>query len=318
MGMSRVSLKMLLDEARSRPLHGKLLTLGRQDVWLTGLEVRDIAGEMGVRLRDDVEEELSHKPSLASRGCLSDSCLYKMLGFDEVAAMDASDYEGAQVIFDLNDEALPEQHSNRYDMVLDIGVLEHVFDIAQGLKNVFDLLKVGGRFVAFHPVMHSIDASFYQMSPTLFHDYYTENDWLIRQMQLIVYPVGTYQSTEPRAVIDYVAGMYDDMPAGLDGCYWDMLSIGEKTERSTGHRKPSQRIYREQWELAQQVPLIDKLFGRNTTLRWKMAHKLEDEEKLALLGGLNSGQLAVLINKLPAQTRQELQHLLEGSSGAER
>ena len=101
---------------------------------------------------------------------------FKMLGFDTISALDVSDYEGADYIFNLN-KPVPDSMHARFDFIYDGGTLEHVFNTPMALENGVKMLKSGG--VIFHhlPMNNQVNHGFYQFSPTLFFDYYIANDF---------------------------------------------------------------------------------------------------------------------------------------------
>lgn len=101
--------------------------------------------------------------------------LFRSLGFDE-RSVRAMDLQGSDFNHDLN-EAIDVRDA--FDCVLDGGTLEHVFDIAQAMRNVFTMLKVGGRAVHISPTNNLVDHGFYSFSPTFFADYYGQNNWTI-------------------------------------------------------------------------------------------------------------------------------------------
>ena len=83
MGLARAAVNLLLKEAARRPFSGAVVTLGRQHVYITGAETREMARQHGVALRS-IPEELHRETHLAAQGFLSDDCLLQMLGFDRI------------------------------------------------------------------------------------------------------------------------------------------------------------------------------------------------------------------------------------------
>jgi SAM-dependent methyltransferase len=69
------------------------------------------------------------------------------LGFGRVESLDYSPSEGAQHVHDLNLPVGPELRA-QFDFILDGGTVEHVFDVAAALRNVFDMLRPGGVFAS--------------------------------------------------------------------------------------------------------------------------------------------------------------------------
>lgn len=69
------------------------------------------------------------------------------------AKVETIDYfdEHADHKLDLN-LPIPKNLHNRYDTVIDIGSLEHIFDTKQAMDNCFKMLKVGGFYMLHTPV----------------------------------------------------------------------------------------------------------------------------------------------------------------------
>jgi hypothetical protein len=81
--------------------------------------------------------------------------------------MDISDYEGANVIHDLN-EPVPGELHERYDVVFDGGSLEHVFDVPTALGNYMKMVRPGGHLIIETMANNHCGHGFYQFSPELF------------------------------------------------------------------------------------------------------------------------------------------------------
>jgi hypothetical protein len=102
---------------------------------------------------------------------------FQGFGFDQVHSLDVSDYQGCTHVHDLNDPSLPADLVGAYDVVLTVGTLEHIFDPITALLSSVRMLKQGGVIVCGGPINNWIDHGFYQFSPTLFFDYFAENDF---------------------------------------------------------------------------------------------------------------------------------------------
>lgn len=92
--------------------------------------------------------------------------LFQALGAREVHAMDASDFEGAAFVHDLNRPPAPEL-LNRFDLVFDGGTLEHVFDLPTALRGVLGMVAVDGRFLSQNPAFGFAGHGFWQFAPEL-------------------------------------------------------------------------------------------------------------------------------------------------------
>jgi SAM-dependent methyltransferase len=107
---------------------------------------------------------------------------FRALGATTLDALDASAFEGATVIHDLN-EPLPEHLLGQYDAVVDGGTLEHVFNLPAAFKNAMDALAVGGRFFAAPPANNYCGHGFYQFSAELFYRVFSaENGFEIERL----------------------------------------------------------------------------------------------------------------------------------------
>lgn len=179
MGLSKPAIRFLIRQHRRRPLHGRVLTLGRQCVYATCEEVLAMLREEGVTpaIELSAAERRTNIPQWLGTPCeqnLSDVGLFRLLGAAEVHALDCSDFEGAEIIADLN-QPLPADLAGRFDAVIDSGTLEHVFDVRRALANVASLLTIGGRAIHISPANQFTNHGFYQFGPTLFADFYSAN-----------------------------------------------------------------------------------------------------------------------------------------------
>ncbi|MEP0263914.1 hypothetical protein [Dokdonia sp.] len=94
--------------------------------------------------------------------------LFKTLGASKVDAVDASTYENASIIHDMN-EPIPDRHKEGYDVVVDSGTLEHVFNFPQAIKNCMEITAVGGHFIGIYPCNNFFGHGFYQFSSETFY-----------------------------------------------------------------------------------------------------------------------------------------------------
>ncbi len=98
---------------------------------------------------------------------------FSLYGDVKVDVIDYAQYEGSEIVHDMS-EPVPDTLRNQYDVVIDGGTTEHIFDIASGLFNCARMVKLGG--VAYHNVpLNMLNHGFYNISPTLFFDFYEDN-----------------------------------------------------------------------------------------------------------------------------------------------
>lgn len=142
---------------------GKTLTLGRQ----------------GLYISNDVIEVFTETPyPKFNQHTGSEYCEKLFLGYfgaTEVDSIDASNYEGASILHDMNKPVVENLH-NQYDTVFDGGTLEHVFNIKQAFENVSNMCKLGGQILHVLPANNQCGHGFYQFSPELFFSLYSEDN----------------------------------------------------------------------------------------------------------------------------------------------
>jgi len=98
---------------------------------------------------------------------------FSLYGDVKVTVIDIAQYVGNEVMHDMS-QPIPDTLAGRFDMVIDAGTTEHVFDIACALFNCARMVKVGG--CVYHAVpLHALNHGFYNISPTLLFDFYDDN-----------------------------------------------------------------------------------------------------------------------------------------------
>ncbi len=98
-------------------------------------------------LASGVPVQPHREPHLAERGWVSDETVLASLGFERIVRIDVSDYEEVEVLFDLNAPETPPELCGQFDVILNLGTLEHVFHIPNALAHLHRMLRPGGRIV---------------------------------------------------------------------------------------------------------------------------------------------------------------------------
>jgi len=78
---------------------------------------------------------------------------------------------------------LPESHCLSYDMVLDSGTTEHVFNVGQLFVNIVNALHVGGIVYYCNPLA-MFNHGYWNISPVAYHDFYRANGFEILRIDL--------------------------------------------------------------------------------------------------------------------------------------
>ncbi len=93
---------------------------------------------------------------------------FALLGAKKIVSVDASNYENATHVHDMN-RPIPEELRERFSVVHDGGTLEHVFNFPQALKNCMEMVKVGGHFTQVNEANNFMGHGFWQLSPELIY-----------------------------------------------------------------------------------------------------------------------------------------------------
>jgi len=102
--------------------------------------------------------------------------LNELFGSNQVDSIDNSNYEQASIIWDLN-KLIPDNNQfKEYDTVLDLGTLEHVYNIPNAFYNLSKLCKVGGQIIHILPANNFCGHGFWQISPELPFSLYTKKN----------------------------------------------------------------------------------------------------------------------------------------------
>ena len=154
MGFETNAAALLLKMRRDGVDFGRILTLGHQHLHLDPPTYRRVLARLGQPLADEVP-------------VYADSLL-TALGAAHVESLDASTYEGATRVHDLN-EPVPAAWHEQFDLVFDGGTLEHVFNFTTALRNCMQMVRPQGRFVSVTMPNNWCGHGFYQFSPELFY-----------------------------------------------------------------------------------------------------------------------------------------------------
>jgi SAM-dependent methyltransferase len=175
------SVKFLLWSKNLGVSFERTLTLGHQGFNCPPAKFKRTLKDFGISAtQDEINRCFSHAPMTA---LFADEFL-RFLGAKEAASVDRSDFEGATLLHDLN-ERFPENVRGHFDMVVDGGTLEHIFNYPAALRNCLEVLRVGGHFATITPASGQMGHGFYQFSPELFFRVFSaENGFAIRKLIL--------------------------------------------------------------------------------------------------------------------------------------
>jgi len=164
MGIDIHALKFLVAAKANGVDFSRTLTIGRQAIDIDKAKVNTILnGCDPIRNLDKTYE---------SENRYSETLLKDFFAANTVHSIDASDYEGASIVADLNTDISSEE---QFTAVLDFGCLEHVFNVAQAFDNVVRFCDIGGHILHILPTNNFCGHGFYQFSPEFFFSLYSED-----------------------------------------------------------------------------------------------------------------------------------------------
>ena len=171
--------------ARAKKPFGDTITLGRQ----------------GILVIKPILEELLGSKCAYTEQTFCEELLTEYFGAIHVESIDKSAYENATHIHDLN-EPLPAVLYQKYDTVLDVGTLEHVYNAPQAFKSCSQLCKPSGQILHVLPANNFCGHGLWQFSPELFFSLYCKRNGYI-DTEVFVADLGNtakwYQVREPAA-----------------------------------------------------------------------------------------------------------------------
>lgn len=145
---------MLINVARSGISVRRAMTVGRQSVLLHPGELRSIRKESGCPIANYVWAEYAER------------YLTECLGVETIDVLDYSDFEEANILHDLN-TPIPVHLKDKYDLVIEAGTVEHVFNFPMAISNLMQMTKVGGMLSVSMVANNLCGHGFYQFSPEL-------------------------------------------------------------------------------------------------------------------------------------------------------
>ncbi len=169
MALTAEEIKFLLTARAGGVSLERFCMIGRQSLRIDPAPLRRLLWRAGISLSGEQAETLYRE----QQGFCEP--LLRLLGASEIDSIDASDYEQATIIHDMNDP-IADHLKNRFTAVLDGGSLEHVFNFPRAIANCMDMVAVGGHFLAVTPANNQMGHGFYQFSPELYFRVFTPDN----------------------------------------------------------------------------------------------------------------------------------------------
>lgn len=157
MGILYSNAVMLAEARRSGACFERILTIGHLTLFLSQAQIRTLAR----RYQVDIDA------TTFSTGEYADRFFEVFLGAKKVLSLDCSNYEHCSIVHDMN-KPIAKTYFETFDVVIDGGSLEHIFNFPVALANCMNLVKRGGSLFIFSMANNHLGHGFYQFSPELF------------------------------------------------------------------------------------------------------------------------------------------------------
>lgn len=243
-------LRMFVEMRKRHQLGGgDALALGVQDVMFTHSTAEDLLRERRADFASCRPAERTFHLSRNQRQFTQDPYyymsvkdLYRMMGYRSLETLDAFDNDGPDFMWDLC-APIPEAWHNNYDLVFDIGVLEHTCDIFQALENVANLVKPGGWMILYLPMVSPINSCMYHPNPPFYFDILSGNGFHNFDAWINWMPDWDQQNDIRTVWLNYKYN--DDVYIWRTRYYTVMWFMAQKNEHVGSFRTVLQNFYKE-------------------------------------------------------------------------
>jgi SAM-dependent methyltransferase len=175
-----------LRDQKALSLGGSVLELGESN-WYGDVEETRLQADIGRYARAEEQAsltqrlEVSMRPTAKKAGWEKAKIFWST--FLQYSSYAAIDFHGTDIALkqDLNK---PLKLKDKFDMVLNLGTAEHVFNLAQVFTSIHKHTKPGGLMIHGLPFTGYVDHGFYNFQPTFFWDIAKANDY---QMMALLY-----------------------------------------------------------------------------------------------------------------------------------
>lgn len=240
MGIEYYTARFLLEARKNGVSFWSCLTIGRQNFFVSDWRLR----ELGKKYSFDSEQV--RKEITECRGYI-EPFLRIALGAEEITSIDASAYENATVVHDLNNP-IPSNLENKFDAVIEAGSLEHIFNFPVAIRNLMQAVKLNGSLLIQTPANNYFGHGFYQFSPELFYRVLSdENGYKVEKMVVFehLFP-GIFPETKIYAVSD-PASVKRRVQLNTSGPVLMLISARRKTITPPFASPPMQSDYVAVW-----------------------------------------------------------------------
>jgi hypothetical protein len=255
MGVGSNVMDGLIREAKYRAFGGTCYTLGRPTMGFspsaTNQRFRDLGLDPvgGYASEHDVDDVTSYTRELSFRP-IRDTTFFRMLGFHDTKAIDISDFEGAEIILDLNKE-IPDELAGTCDLLVDGSTLDNLFDPVNALHNTLKLLGPEGRVclsIQGNYSTHFTGIPYLIITPIWIYDFFVANRFADCQVYCTIWTENgqsTYTLNHEHATRRWGRGLVKPV---ISEFHMQISVFARRDRNSTFDTMPNQHVYRSETE----------------------------------------------------------------------
>jgi hypothetical protein len=181
MGMNIECMLYLQEKGLLTATKNKLLDIGPQNVYFcTEQQIRNFVRCQGAIVADEVLDKDAKRLEYFSTPRPEERTTL----FSEIADLTNIEYHAFDVcpapkteLLDLNFDSLPDRHREHYDVVLNFGTTEHIFNQWNCFTVIHDATKVGGIIYCVLPATGYLDHGYFCYTPLFFKDMARANEY---------------------------------------------------------------------------------------------------------------------------------------------
>ena len=260
MGLSATGIKYIIKCSKKYDIKGPVLTLGNQDIYATEQDIMRWLKDEELPIKKPAVIKRSTSSTIPkinpqAKNYINAETFFEFMGIPscQYYDIDKFDFDHPRVVHDL-EKPIDKRFHNFFNLIIDSGTMEHIFDIKSVMDNIVHITNLGGYVLQFIPAQNSLNHGFYQFSPTFFYDFYTANGFEIVESHIIEQRGNIARFHKYDQKKDYTGLLFFNPPNRLANCFL-VRKISEVKEIVS----PTQYIYT---QLAANPEKIEDDFNR--------------------------------------------------------
>ena len=181
MGITAPYLNLITKEHKFKPLKGNLIVIGKQTIGVTHKELKRIFNLNKLSHKElfkikRYDTQTRHAIKHSDQNFFFDHdvfrCISRKINYH---SLDRSKYEGAKYIQDMN-KPLKSKLNNKFDIIIDGGSMDNLFNPVNFLINTSKMLKKNGRvFIGNH--FFQVPGAYLAFSPEYYYSFFSVNNY---------------------------------------------------------------------------------------------------------------------------------------------